>query len=88
MVALNNGAEALRLLEGALLFDCVLSDISMPVLDGETLASRLATLSPGLPLILMSGNREPASGGEKRLFLEKPIEHQALLQAIARLCGA
>jgi antitoxin Phd len=47
-----DGAEALRRVEGHR-FDAVLSDVSMPQMDGLALLQRLRSRSPGLPVVLM-----------------------------------
>jgi FixJ family two-component response regulator len=67
----------------------VVSDIAMPVLDGDELAARLGELYPTLPLVLMSGNRAPAaeSPGGHHAFVEKPVDRASLLGAIERVCG-
>ncbi len=89
VVAVANGAEALSVLEQGQHFACVVSDIAMPVLDGDALAERLGELYPALPLVLMSGNRAPAaeSPGGHHAFLEKPVDRATLLGANDRVCG-
>ncbi len=89
VVAVANGAEALSLLAQGQDFACVVSDIAMPVLDGDALAARLCELHPTLPLVLMSGNRAPAaeSPGAHHAFIEKPVDRASLLGAIDRVCG-
>jgi antitoxin Phd len=48
----SDGAEALRRVEGHR-FDAVLSDASMPQMDGLALLQRLRSRSPELPVVLM-----------------------------------
>ena len=48
-----SGAEALEK-AGSMTFDCVLSDIKMPEMDGVELHRRLRELQPGLPVVLMT----------------------------------
>src|SRR5271157_5426138 len=48
----SDGADALRRIERDQ-FDAVLSDVSMPTIDGLTLLRRLRIRSPELPVILM-----------------------------------
>jgi signal transduction histidine kinase len=86
VVAVANGVEALALLEHTRDFAVVVSDVLMPELDGEELARRLATLYPSLPVVLMSGNRQPGDdvlAAPGRAFVEKPATVEALLAAIA-----
>ena len=89
VVAVSHGAEALGVLEGLSDFACVVSDIAMPVLDGEALAERLRALYPALPLVLMSGSRVPTAEalGPGRVFVDKPVERAVLLRAIERARG-
>jgi CheY-like chemotaxis protein len=87
VVAVSNGAEALALLEREHAFACVVSDVVMPVLDGETLAARLLELDASLPLVLMSGNRQPSASllGPRRGFVDKPVDRRVLLDTIRRV---
>lgn len=68
---------------------CVLSDLTMPRMNGwETLAA-LRKLAPGLPVILASGYDEAhamAGGHPERpqAFLSKPYRVQELRDAISR----
>ena len=85
VVAVTNGAEALALLQPAHGFTCVVSDVVMPVMDGEAFAARLAEVEPSLPLVLMSGNRQPKAelvAAPHRAFVEKPVDAATLLGAI------
>lgn len=52
--AVSSGAEALEQLKTGG-FDAVLADIHMPGLDGITLVEEIAQLSPGLPVVLLTG---------------------------------
>ncbi|MEO8295283.1 MAG: chemotaxis protein CheB [Gemmatimonadota bacterium] len=55
----NDGHEVLRLLaEGTSEVDMVISDVSMPGMDGAELSKRLAELRPDLPMLFMSGFAE------------------------------
>jgi CheY-like chemotaxis protein len=88
VVTASHGAEALALVTGAHGFACVVSDIAMPVLDGEALAERLREVAPALPVVLMSGHRQPIIDGPRRAFVAKPPERATLLAAIAEVCAA
>ncbi len=87
----NNGQEALDRLQQHPI-DLVLMDVLMPVMDGLE-ATRRIRLNPGwapLPVIAVSAN---ASGGDKAqslaagasAFISKPIDQEALLQALSEL---
>ena len=63
--------------------DLVLSDITMPRLDGVSLARRLADSDSRIPIVLMSA--KPNDGAAMgRAFIRKPFEMDILLACIAR----
>jgi CheY-like chemotaxis protein len=81
----GNGYEALNLLAKNR-FDLVLSDISMPGIDGYELLSHVRASFPSIPVILMSGNftlAPPAlpCPGANALFL-KPLDLEKLSDTI------
>jgi CheY-like chemotaxis protein len=51
-------------------FDLVLTDFSMPVMNGAELARKLIAIRPGLPVVLMSGHRLPR---EREFFVETGV---------------
>jgi len=86
--AVEDGAQAVTALEKEDAFDCIVSDIAMPNLDGEALAQHVALTQPDLPMVLLSGNRQPMSAlapGLPRTFLMKPIGGEELRDAVARV---
>lgn len=88
VLAFADGEEALALCRTSQNISCVITDLVMPRLDGETLARELGLLRPDLPLIMMSGNREPAPELLQRSlsrYLTKPVSAQHLLDAIGEL---
>jgi CheY-like chemotaxis protein len=76
-------------------FDVVIADLFMPGIDGVTLIKALRKLSPGLPVIAMSGVLLGASGRSALdhlpniselsdvIRLPKPFRPNDLLQAVA-----
>jgi two-component system response regulator MprA len=63
--------------------DLILSDITMPRLDGQSLALRLAEAGSGIPIILMSAG--PHDGARVHgPFVRKPFAIDVLLACIAR----
>ncbi|MBL8948726.1 MAG: response regulator [Myxococcales bacterium] len=88
VIAVADGEEALAFLASAPEVACVVSDVSMPRMDGETLARELAVRRPDLPVLLVSGNHEPTPpvpGGPRRGFLDKPFDGVKLRAAIEAL---
>jgi signal transduction histidine kinase len=85
VLAVADGNEALSMIESGAEFACVVSDISMPGLDGEQLASKLTERRPRLPLVLISGNRSPCPElltAATRSFVQKPFALHELRLAI------
>jgi signal transduction histidine kinase/CheY-like chemotaxis protein len=86
----GTGEEALARCEGneGSPHDVLLSDISMPGMNGYDLAERVRRAQPGIALILMSGYAgDPtvmeASRRLGALFLEKPFTRDSLSQRLA-----
>jgi len=68
IITTQDGADALDILSRDDLFDLLLSDIKMPVMDGIALALNIARDHPHVPVLLMTGfadQRERADGLEK-----------------------
>jgi CheY-like chemotaxis protein len=88
----EDGAQALRLAEGALL-DLVVTDIVMPGMSGVELAERIAPSHPGLPVLFVSGyaDEAPEAHGAKaagRELLGKPFRPRQLVERARRLIEA
>jgi two-component system cell cycle response regulator CpdR len=74
-----DGAAALEFLQGGAETDLLLTDISMPLMDGIALALSVSRDRPGLPVLLMTGfseQRERASGLEALIkgVIVKPFQ--------------
>jgi EAL domain-containing protein (putative c-di-GMP-specific phosphodiesterase class I) len=70
-------------------FDCVLSDVNMPELDGYGLAAELRKRDEDLPILLMTG--DPSLDGAVKAmehgaisYITKPFQHESLASAVAR----
>jgi signal transduction histidine kinase/ActR/RegA family two-component response regulator len=97
VVSVENGAEAVAALE-AQVFDVVLMDLQMPVMDGLAAirairAAESAAGSPRLPILVLSANTSAgdlaassAAGADGHLG--KPIKAEALLTAMAAATGS
>ena len=93
MVTEAEDAEAaLALVEAGLVPALLVSDVSLPGLDGLALARRLRHILPGLPALLVSGYAEAALdadlGAESMAFLAKPFSPAELLAAAQEACIA
>lgn len=85
----NNGAEALLLYQQhQQKISMVITDISMPVMDGAALIEALTQMNPGIHIIASSGMsaeariRETINAG-RIVFVSKPYSTEALLGAIS-----
>jgi DNA-binding NtrC family response regulator len=70
-------------------FDAVISDFSMPIMDGEMLSQRLLALRPAMPIVLYSGQDQSGRAiGDSVQYLMKPVETELLVQALDRVANA
>ncbi len=71
--------------------DLAILDVTMPGLSGPELYGRMRRLRPDLPVIFLSGQREPAFlqnlDAEKVRFLRKPYDIHALIAEVNQLLG-
>jgi CheY-like chemotaxis protein len=86
----ENGAAALRALEGGLDPDLILTDLMMPELSGwdfcEVLKKTPAWRS--IPIIVLCGMSAEQRGQiQVEDAFEKPVDFKTLLQRIGALCG-
>jgi len=64
----------------------LVSDVTMPGMEGPELARRLATIRPGLKVLLLSGyGRDPALLDEGVDFMQKPFRPSALVARVREL---
>ena len=73
-------------------FDIVISDLSMPDVDGREVVASLRAISPGTPIILLTGWRHQLKDGAERTLhvdrlLGKPPRIRELRIALAELTG-
>ena len=75
----NSGEAALRHLEAGEPFDLMITDFSMPKMNGAQLARAARALRPDLPIILATGYADLPSGEEVDLpRLAKPYDQRQL----------
>jgi CheY-like chemotaxis protein len=80
----ENGHQAWQLYQqhGA---DLIITDNSMPIMDGISLTKAIRQEQPALPIIMVSGSsdmQQQACAAGASIFLRKPLEIQYLLQNI------
>lgn len=88
-VAASSGADALALCDDRRP-SCVVTDLSMPVLDGSALSRWLRARYPDLPIILVTGQdldarARDALGPAFAAMLPKPVDPVALLETLGRV---
>ncbi len=85
VTAASDGAKAVELMESGAAFDLVVSDFSMPGMDGVTFLRNARRLRPKLPAILLTGYATEAAKAAAGDFvlLRKPIERDVLLSRIS-----
>ncbi len=89
----GDGAEALRVIEGAEPLDVVLTDIVMPTMTGIELAERIAAAHPAVPVVFMTGYpfsamRDRGVDPANVRILHKPFTKAKLLEHLAEALGA
>lgn len=78
----TNGLEGLRSFASDI--DCVVTDRDMPLMEGTELAEKIKAINPRVPVILISGDPEPA-GHKADRFMGKPIRLGDLKQVFIDL---
>jgi two-component system cell cycle sensor histidine kinase/response regulator CckA len=88
----EDAEQALELMEGAEQPAALVSDVSMPGMDGLALARQLRQRWPGLPVLLLSGYAASTIGSDLEsegiLFVAKPYAPADLLAAVGRAMAA
>lgn len=84
-----NGTQALEMAQ-KISFDCVISDIHMPGMDGVALHEALRAIDPNLPFVLMTAYAAPEriqAGHEQGVLavLKKPLQIDRFLGFLALL---
>ena len=85
----EHGRAAVEEVDKGVQFDCVLSDVNMPELDGFGLIKEIRRLDDDLPILLMTG--DPSLDGAVRAidtgavsYIAKPFDQETLASAVAR----
>lgn len=70
-------------------FDLVISDITMPEMNGHQLAEKLRGIWPQVPVLFMTGyDAHMAEGGASAPFIPKPLSLRSLADGIAKMMAA
>lgn len=81
-----NGIEALEKFNAGG-WDVVMTDRSMPKMDGEQLAIEVRMLSPKTPIIMVTGFAPAACCAGVDVIVKKPFTRASLMEALKR-CAA
>jgi CheY-like chemotaxis protein len=80
----NSGKHALEILSDAERIDLMITDYSMPKMNGIELAMMAQELRPGLPILLATGYAELPSGPSLDFpRIDKPYDQERLAAGIA-----
>ena len=81
-----------RIESGEAMFDMVVSDVVMPVMDGPAMAREIRQLMPAMPVLFMSGYAEEQLRREidivNMYFIPKPFSVQQIAGKVAEVLGA
>ena len=88
--AIQNSEEALLHLQNANMkdpkFDIIITDLTMPVVDGIQLAREAHLLHPKVPVVLFTGfgefNKDEELSGIISAFIQKPISRKKLAEIL------
>ena len=80
----RSGTEALGTIANDQTIDVLITDINMPGLDGSTLATRVRSFRPELPIILVTGGVTASRGFP---LLRKPFARSDLERVMAETTG-
>jgi PAS domain S-box-containing protein len=86
----RGGDEALRMLaeDPGRKYDLVLTDLTMPKMNGKELVTRIREKTSGLKVIFMSGySEQKVAEVEDAVFLQKPFSHRALAMKVWEVLG-
>jgi signal transduction histidine kinase len=88
----GSGREALAQLQAGPPFDLVITDRAMPEMGGDELASIVKVLSPGTPVLMLTGFADLMGGPDERpedvdMVIGKPTTLARLRVAVAALVG-
>ena len=81
--------EALGILDGKTKIDVLITDLLMPVMDGDSLITLVKQQHPHLPIIVVSAQLPPSESEGPRpqgiTILRKPIGYQQLVDTVKQV---
>jgi CheY-like chemotaxis protein len=85
----NSGDEAIRILSSDAKVDLLITDFSMPKMNGAELARRATAVRPGLPVLLATGYADLPAGSTMDVpRISKPFRQVQLQSEITKLIAA
>jgi DNA-binding NtrC family response regulator len=88
VISFSNAASALAALEAGVKTDLIITDVSMPGIDGMAFLQAARRLVPAVPVIVLTGyaDMEPTFGSKSQatVVLRKPLAEEALLAEVAK----
>lgn len=88
----ENGFEGLQRLKESK-YDLIITDLLMPVMDGETLVSEIRIMTPTVPVIVLTARhldvvlQDALRAVGVDLILNKTVEIDLLLDYVSKLAG-
>jgi signal transduction histidine kinase len=84
VVEVNSGSDALKILRSGRKIDLLITDFSMPKMNGAQLAKAAKEISPKLPVLLATGYAELPGGSDPGFpRIGKPFQQEQLAAAVA-----
>jgi CheY-like chemotaxis protein len=85
----SSALDAIRLIDSGAVVDLVISDLVMPELGGEEMASRVRLQRPALKVLYVTGRIDRVMDArplaEIEAYLNKPFTGSELIEAVSRL---
>lgn len=86
VIEANSASGALDILQKGRAVDLLITDYSMPKMNGAELASAARVLRPDLPILLATGYAElPSNAGVELPRIAKPFRQEQLAATIAKV---
>lgn len=82
VVIASDGIDAMTRIDRGCHFDLLLTDLSMPVIDGIKLAAHVRKVRPGIPVAFMSGFLDSFPSVNGLNVMAKPFTPGELLDAV------